>query len=345
MDVKLKTAELLLRKLEFGCSNAKRQAVSEIRLFSKWDEDNRICLVRAGAVPLLIDLLASIDTKVQENSVTALLNLSIHSENRNAIANASGGLDAIAEVLRQGRSNDSKANAAALLSSLVVEESLRPVVGSHPNVLSALLELLRDGSSKCKADSLRALYLLSLSDPNRPKLVSVGAIPLLIALVMYGKVRLTEDSLAVLAQIAGCPDGSASLLNSDIGISIIIDLLDAGSPLAQENAATALFNMCKNGGDKAVEGVLDYNKCIPAIRKLYFSSSSRGKSKAEALMKILKVSVPCTSDVLQCVREISTMEESALHSQPAPKHRSRRSLGSWRTAKWSRVWIPFQKCK
>lgn len=322
-DVKLKTSELLLRKLAFGCADAQLQAVAEIRLFSKWDDANRVSLAQAGAIPLLLELLHNADPKIQENAVTALLNLSINPQNKALIVDTGGGLEAILQLIKKGITADAKANGAALLHSLVVDESLRPIVGIYPAVLKSLLDLLREGSSKCKADSLKALFLIATHEPAiKAKLVEEQAVPLLVSLVAYGMVKLTEDCLAMLAQIASCPEGSFTLVHSDAAIAVIVNVLDKGSPRAQENAAGVLLNICQSGGQDATDHILNHKACVPAVSRLYRSGSERGRSKAEALMKLLDVrmkAVSASSYSMDCIPNIPSEGESSQshpHSDP-----------------------------
>jgi hypothetical protein len=79
--------------------------------------DNRECIAEAGDIPLLILLLYSQDPKAQENTVTALLNLSIYERNKAKIMQ-SGALQPIINVLRNGCSMEARENVVAMLFNL-----------------------------------------------------------------------------------------------------------------------------------------------------------------------------------------------------------------------------------
>ncbi len=101
------TATFLVGKLMTGSPEVKKQAAYELRLLAKCSMDNRMCIADAGAIPLLVMLLESNDSKTQENAVTALLNLSIFDKNKTLIVDA-GALDPIIEVLRSATSMEAR---------------------------------------------------------------------------------------------------------------------------------------------------------------------------------------------------------------------------------------------
>lgn len=183
---------------------AQKDAVCELRLLAKWGDDQRISIVQAGAVPYLLDHLYSSNAKLQENAITALLNLSIYTPNREVIMSSRGALDAIVHCLTAGRSLEGKQNAAAAIFSLLVVESYRPIVGERPEAIRALLDLIRQGNPKCTRDALKTLFLLALYPLNRPKLVSAGVVPVIFSLLMNAGMGILEDATAVIAQVAGC---------------------------------------------------------------------------------------------------------------------------------------------
>ncbi|URD75212.1 U-box domain-containing protein [Musa troglodytarum] len=96
-------------------------ATAELRLLAKHNMENRIVIANCGVISLLVDLLHSTDSKIQENAVTALLNLSINDNNKIAIANA--GVDPLIYVLETGNPEAKENSAATLFSLSVIEEN------------------------------------------------------------------------------------------------------------------------------------------------------------------------------------------------------------------------------
>ena len=70
-------------------------------MLSKENPENRILIANVGGIPPLVHLLSYPDSKIQEQTVTALLNLSIDEANKRLIARE-GAIPAIIEILRSG---------------------------------------------------------------------------------------------------------------------------------------------------------------------------------------------------------------------------------------------------
>ncbi|KAK8958326.1 U-box domain-containing protein 17 [Platanthera guangdongensis] len=82
-----------------GSESEKTVAAREIRLLAKTGKENRACIAELGAIPLLLKLLSSSNSNTQENSVTAILNLSILELNKKRIMDLEGCLRSIVDVL------------------------------------------------------------------------------------------------------------------------------------------------------------------------------------------------------------------------------------------------------
>lgn len=298
MDVKLRTSEMLLKKLAFGCGDAQLQAVAEIRLFAKWDDANRLCLGRAGAVAPLVKLLEGecAETRVQDNAMLALLNMSINAENKVRMVREEGCLEAVMGLANDsGSGGEIRANAAALLYSLVVDDEARRIVGTNESLWSTFLALLRDGAAKCKAEALKALFVGAADNQIREKLLqeNLQAISLLISMVTVGKVKLTEDCLAVLALLASCGAGAVAISRASTSITILAYLVNSGSSArVQENAIAVLLNICQN--DQEAKHLLPLQTLMPALSSMYRGGSERGKAKAEALLSLLGIEDPAS---------------------------------------------------
>lgn len=79
------TATILIQQLANGSQRAMTVAAREIRLLAKTGKENRAFIAEAGAIPHLRNLLSSMNPVAQENSVTAMLNLSIYDKNKSRI--------------------------------------------------------------------------------------------------------------------------------------------------------------------------------------------------------------------------------------------------------------------
>lgn len=280
------TAEFLVGKLATGSRDIQRQAAYELRLLAKTGMDNRRLIADAGAIPFLVTLLTSPDSRIQENAVTALLNLSIH-ENNKMLIMAAGAIDSIVEVLQSGKTMEAKENAAATIFSLSIIGENKATIGAHPRAIPALVRLLGEGTTAGKRDAATALFNLALFNVNRGKVILSGAVPLLIDLLTDDKAGITDDALAVLAILLGCSQGLEEIRRSRDLVPLLVDLLRFGSSKGKENAITLLLGLCKDGGEEVAPRLLMNPFSIPSLQRLTAYGSLKARRKADALLRIL----------------------------------------------------------
>jgi len=263
------------------------QAAYELRLLAKCGMDNRVCIANAGAIPLLVPLLLSKDSKTQENAVTALLNLSICESLKIPIMEARA-CEAIIEVLKSGGTMQARENAAATLFSLATVDDLKIVIGSKPDAIPALVKLLREGTSTPgKRDAATALYNLAVYQGNRASIVDTGVVPVLVSLLADEEAAMHDDALALLTLIAGTPQGMTAISQTPGAIPILVRFLSLGSSRGKEHAIVVLLALCRTGGEPIVNSVLDSN-AVPSIYHLFTTGSTpRAKQKAGSLLKLL----------------------------------------------------------
>ncbi|RVW42318.1 U-box domain-containing protein 1 [Vitis vinifera] len=127
--------------------------------------------------------------------------------------------------------------------------------------MPALVALLREGTSAGKRDAATALFNL---------------VP-----------GITDDALAVLALLLGCPDGLEEIRKSRILVPLLIDLLRFGSPKGKENSITLLLGLCKDGGEEVARRLLLNPRSIPSLQSLVADGSLKARRKADALLRLL----------------------------------------------------------
>lgn len=294
MEVKRRTVRSLVTKLGSVSDQTRTEALSELRLLSKHDGDTRPIIADAGAIPYLSEILYSTSHLSQENAAATLLNLSITS--REALMSTHGILDAISHALRQhstSTSAEAVQSCAATLHSLLVVDSYRPIIGSKRDIIHSLVEIVKSRNSPPRSvkDALKAMFGIALYQPNRRELIELGAVqPLFSLIVNEGRVGIVEDASAVVAQIAGCEE-SVDEFKKVSGVDVLVDLLDLGtgsSDRVRENAVSALLNLVRFGGERAAKEVKGMTmKVIDGVADVAESGSSKGKSKALSLLKVL----------------------------------------------------------
>lgn len=262
----------LVEDLQSESLEAQRDATAELRLLAKHNMDNRIVIANCGAIDLLVGLLRSMDSKIQENAVTALLNLSINDNNKVAIANAEA-IEPLIHVLETG-SPEAKENSAATLFSLSVIEDNKVKIG-RSGAIRPLVDLLGNGTPRGKRDAATALFNLSIFHENKARIVKEGAVKYLVDL-MDPAAGMVDKAVAVLANLATIPEGRTAI-GQENGISALVEVVELGSARGKENAAAALLHLCTNGS-RYCSMVLQEG-AVPPLVALSQSGTPRAKEK------------------------------------------------------------------
>uniref|UniRef100_A0A7N0V6M4 RING-type E3 ubiquitin transferase n=1 Tax=Kalanchoe fedtschenkoi TaxID=63787 RepID=A0A7N0V6M4_KALFE len=204
--------ESLLLKLTSTNPEDQRSAAGEIRLLTKRNADNRIVIAEADTIPLLVDLLAVPDSRIQEYAVTALLNLSICEINKGCIVSA-GAIPGIVQVLKKG-SMEARENAAATLFSLSVVDENKVMIGAS-GAITPLVVLLSEGIQRGKKDAATAHFNLCIFQGNKRKAVRAGIVPTLMRLLTEPGGGMVDEALAILAILASHSDGKIAIGAAD----------------------------------------------------------------------------------------------------------------------------------
>ncbi|XP_057862242.2 U-box domain-containing protein 4 [Cryptomeria japonica] len=270
--------EKLVEDLQSDSFEIQREAAGELRLLAKYNMENRITIANCGATRHLVRLLSSLDSKTQENAVTALLNLSINDNNKTEIA-AAGAIEPLINVLRGGNP-EAKENAAATLFSLSVMEENKIAIGQS-GAIPPLVDLLMNGTPRGKKDAATALFNLSILHENKGRIVRAGAVKHLIEL-MNPAAGMVDKAVAVLANLSTIQEGRAAI-GEEHGISALVEVVEIGSQRGKENAAAALLQLCTNSNK--FRALVLQEGAIPPLVALSQSGTPRAKEKAQALLR------------------------------------------------------------
>uniref|UniRef100_A0A9I9D2F9 RING-type E3 ubiquitin transferase n=3 Tax=Cucumis melo TaxID=3656 RepID=A0A9I9D2F9_CUCME len=280
-------ANFLADFLESGTLEEKNRAAFEIKFLSKASLFYRCCLVEIDLIPNLLKLLRSKDNLTQKNAIAAVLNLSKHSKSKKVIAENSG-LEAIVHVLMTGYKVESRQFAAGTLFYMASIEKYRKLIAEIPNTLPGLLNLLKDNADRSKKNAMVAIYGLLMHSGNHRKVLSSGAVPLLVNLIETCESEiLISDSMEILATLAGKPEGTAAILRSGALNSIMEFLNSCSSITGREYSVSLLVALCLNGGSEVIGVIAKNQTVISSVYSVVSEGTSRGKKKANSLMRVL----------------------------------------------------------
>ncbi|KAL8224584.1 hypothetical protein R6Q57_020059 [Mikania cordata] len=275
--------------LVVGTSEAKHKATYEIRLLSKSSVFNRACLVEAGVVPSLLDLICLKNPKIQENATAALLNLSKYSKTQKLVVE-NGGLELILEVAQNGFKMEARQHAAGTLFYLASVDEYRDIIGRIPRSIPVLMDLVLNGSDRCKKNALVAILGLLMYPENHWKALAFGIVPLLIDLLRSWNQceDLVIDSLAILANLGRNSNGAMAILSCGAALDVIVDVVcSTPSKASREYCVTLLLAMCTNGGVNVIHVLVSNASLMGPLYLMLAEGGSRATKKASSLIKIL----------------------------------------------------------
>lgn len=259
--------------------DVRRDAIVKIRMLSKENPENRILIASCGGIPPLVQLLSYPDSEIQEQTVTALLNLSIDEANKRLIARE-GAIPAIIEVLQKGN-GEARENSAAALFSLSMLDENKILVGTL-NGIPPLVKLLENGTLRGKKDAATALFNLSLNQANKSRAIKAGIIPPLLHLLEDKSLGMVDEALSILQLLASHPEG-----RSEIGrlsfIETLVGIIRNGTPKNKECATSVLLEFGLNNSSFILAalqfGVYEH------LVELARSGTNRAQRKANSLLQ------------------------------------------------------------
>ncbi|CAL5377925.1 unnamed protein product [Camellia sinensis] len=269
----------LVQNLSSRELDIQREAIVKIRMLSKENPDNRILLANMGAIPPLIKFLLYPDSKIQEHTVTTLLNLSLDEVNKRLIARE-GAIPTIIEILQNG-TDEARENSAATLFSLSMLDENKVMIGCL-NGIPPLVDLLRTGTIRGKKDAATALFNLSLNMLNKFRAIKAGIVPPLLHLLEDKNLGMVDEALSILLLLTSHPEG-----RNEIGklalIETLVEIIRVGTPKNKECATAVLLELgLKNSS--FVLAALQYG-VYDHLADIARCGTSRAQRKANSLLQ------------------------------------------------------------
>ncbi|KAL6646047.1 hypothetical protein ACP70R_017655 [Stipagrostis hirtigluma subsp. patula] len=263
--------------------DVQRKAVKKIRMLSKECPETRMLIADSGGIPALIGLLAYPDKKVQENTVTSLLNLSIDEKNKVLITRG-GAIPLIIEILRNG-SAEAQENSAATLFSLSMLDENKAAIGSLGGI-TPLVELLRSGTIRGKKDAATAIFNLVINPRNKVKATQAGIVPVLQSVIDDGgSLGMVDEALSIFLLLA-----SHATCRGEIGttafVEKLVQLIKDGTDKNKECALSVLLELGSNNKPLLVHALrFGLHEDLSKIAK---TGTSRAQRKANSLIQLAR---------------------------------------------------------
>jgi hypothetical protein len=168
-------------------------------------------------------------------------------------------------------------------------DSNKPIIGSSGAIIflvKTLQNLDETSSSQAREDALRALYNLSIYQPNVSFILETDLITYL--LNTLGDMEVSERILAILSNLVAVPEGRKAIGLVCDAFPVLVDVLNwTDSPGCQEKATYILMLMAHKGyGDRQVmiEAGIE-----SALLELTLLGSALAQKRASRILECLRV--------------------------------------------------------
>lgn len=278
---------LLLEILSSSNVLEQKKAAKEVRVLTKQMPSLRAVFGECNdAITKLLNPLLSGNVSnhpdLQEDLVTAVLNISIHDSNKKLIAENPVVVPLLIESLKFG-TLETRSNSAAALFTLSALDSNKHII-TKAGALKPLIDLLNEGQPLAMKDAASAIFNLSIVHENKGRAVAEGAIKVIMKKIR-GRV-LIDELLAILALLSSHHKAIEEM--GELGaVSCLLSIINEDtSDRNKENCIAILYTMCYNDRTKLREIWLD-ESVNGTISSLAQSGTSRAKRKANGILERL----------------------------------------------------------
>lgn len=219
-----------------------------------------------------------------------ILDLSHFCRNKAAIVKA-GAVHKMLKLIESPNTPDQAIAEAVVANFLGLSalDSNKPIIGSSGAIIflvKTLQNLDETSSSQAREDALRALYNLSIYQPNVSFILETDLITYL--LNTLGDMEVSERILAILSNLVAVPEGRKAISLVCDAFPVLVDVLNwIDSPGCQEKATYILMLMAHKGyGDRQamIEAGIE-----SALLELTLLGSALAQKRASRILECLRV--------------------------------------------------------
>ncbi|VVB10746.1 unnamed protein product [Arabis nemorensis] len=275
-----------------GDCGKKLAAASEVRLMAKEDPEARVTLAMLGSIPPLVSMID--DSRIADSQIAslyALLNLGIGNDANKAAIVKAGAVHKMLKLIESPNTPDQSIAEAVVANFLGLSalDSNKPIIGSSGAIIflvKTLQNLDETSSSQAREDALRALYNLSIYQPNVSFVLETDLITFL--LNTLGDMEVSERILAILSNLVSVPEGRKAIGLVNDAFPVLVDVLNwTDSPGCQEKATYILMLMAHKGyGDRQamIEAGIE-----SSLLELTLLGSALAQKRASRILECLRV--------------------------------------------------------
>lgn len=285
----------LIEKMSTTISEQKA-AAKELRMLTKRMPSFRALFGESlDAISLLLTPLCGVKSQssfhadLQEDVITTLLNLSIHDNNKQLVAETPKVIPLLMEALRWG-TMETRSNAAAALFTLSALDSNKALIGKS-GALRPLIELLDEGHPLSIKDAASAIFNICIVHENKARAVRDGAVRVLLKKIM-NQMHI-DELLAILAMLSSHPKAIEEIGELGAVPFLLRIIRESACSRNKENCIVIIHAICLYDRTKWKD-MREEEKCYRTISEVAQNGTSRAKRKASGILERLNKAVNMT---------------------------------------------------
>ncbi|XP_073129660.1 U-box domain-containing protein 30-like [Henckelia pumila] len=290
----------LLTTLKKVKGQARIQSLKELRQVLGNHSTARKTIVDEGGVALLSSLLGPFTSYAVGSEVIAILvNLTLSYESKSNLMQPAK-VSSIVDILNEG-SIETKINCVRLIETLTEENDFRTEIIASHSLLVALIRLVRD--RRHPHGHLPALGFLKLICTHKQVgslMVTIGAVPPLVELILGLNPEATDLALFILDALSSVPEGRQALKDCSNTISIMVKLLMRISESSTVYALSILLSVCQLSPEECSLVAVDAGLAAKLLLVIQSGCSPLLKQRAAELLKLCSLNCSDTIFISKC---------------------------------------------
>lgn len=285
----------LLKKF-MSTSDGQKEAAKELRSLTKSRPSYRVLFGEfSDAIPQLLSPLSKgsvengIDSVLQEDIITTLLNLSIHDNNKKLAAETDIVIPLLMDSLESG-SIETRTNAAATIFTLAALDSNKVLIG-RSGALKPLINLLNEGHPLALKDAAAAIFTLCINHDNKIRAVKEGAVKVILDKIKDGV--FVDELLAILAMLSNHQKAVEEMGELGAVPCLLRIIRESSCERKKENAIAVIYAICISDRTKWKD-VREEENAHRTVSKLTRDGTSRAKRKAQGVLDRLDKAIQFT---------------------------------------------------
>ncbi|KAJ3035817.1 Vacuolar protein 8, partial [Rhizoclosmatium hyalinum] len=200
--------------------------------------DNRMQLVSAGAVPILVRLLNSPDYDIQYYCTTSLSNIAVDYTHRKLLSSTEPNVVVFLIRLTDSPALKVQCQATLALRNLASDDFFQvEIVKQHG--LSPLHQLLQSQIPQIILASVACIRNISIHPSNESPIVEAGFLPLLLELLVVDNPEIQCHSMSTIRNLASSDENKAKIIESG-AIQRIGELLRLQEGVVSDNVKSEM---------------------------------------------------------------------------------------------------------